>query len=419
MGKTVLQLVQSACYSAGFTSVPSALAAATAFGELQLLQLFYDTGEELRAMRCWPQLQKKHFIDLVPGRREYPLPLDFYGMIPFAGSDQATSWPLDGPLSPSEWNYRLFGYVTVENRTAFRVFGPDINPSSAGQFVVDPVPGDAEAGLRLTFEYVSRSWLCPPLWTSGTSFGADTYCFCGGNVYQKPTGSANCGTVPLSMARGEGQDGGVRWTVFAPAAWGSSTLYQAGTYVTNDGGKLYVCTVGGTSAGSGGPTGSGSAAITDNTCTWEYRSTSAWAGQTEYARGDIVTVSGTRYYRCTNPPGSTNIKSGSVTPTWAVSGSDFTQSDGTITWTHKPAAYTAIRLDTDLCLFDDELMQLGLKWRFHESKGQLVQALNLKKQYDNMREAALGRWNGSRKVSLVDGGPAARELNVPEGSFTF
>ena len=54
------------------------------------------------------------------------------------------------------------------------------------------------------------------------------------------------------------------------AAWGSSTAYTAKTsWVINDTGKVYLCTTSGTSAGSGGPTGTGSD-ITDGTAHWTY-----------------------------------------------------------------------------------------------------------------------------------------------------
>jgi hypothetical protein len=52
-------------------------------------------------------------------------------------------------------------------------------------------------------------------------------------------------------------------------AWVASKAYVANDHVTNDGGKLYRCTSGGTSASSGGPTGTGSS-ITDGTVTWQY-----------------------------------------------------------------------------------------------------------------------------------------------------
>lgn len=53
-------------------------------------------------------------------------------------------------------------------------------------------------------------------------------------------------------------------------AWAGTTAYTAGQFVTN-GANQYKCTTGGTSAGSGGPTGTGTG-ITDNTVTWDYYS---------------------------------------------------------------------------------------------------------------------------------------------------
>lgn len=52
------------------------------------------------------------------------------------------------------------------------------------------------------------------------------------------------------------------------AAWAASTAYALGALVTN-GGNLYKVTTAGTSAGSGGPTGTG-ATIADNTVVWAY-----------------------------------------------------------------------------------------------------------------------------------------------------
>ena len=56
-----------------------------------------------------------------------------------------------------------------------------------------------------------------------------------------------------------------------PAAWTDTNVYDVGDYVKNDTGpvKDYICTIGGTSAGSGGPTGTG-AAIVDGTVTWAH-----------------------------------------------------------------------------------------------------------------------------------------------------
>lgn len=55
---------------------------------------------------------------------------------------------------------------------------------------------------------------------------------------------------------------------FTPA-WAISTAYKVGEMRYNDTNKVYVCTQAGTSAGSGGPTGTGTG-ITDNTAKWDY-----------------------------------------------------------------------------------------------------------------------------------------------------
>lgn len=55
----------------------------------------------------------------------------------------------------------------------------------------------------------------------------------------------------------------------AAAAWAPDTAYDVGDLVTNDSGKVYECVDDGTSASSGGPTGTGST-ITDGGATWDY-----------------------------------------------------------------------------------------------------------------------------------------------------
>jgi hypothetical protein len=68
------------------------------------------------------------------------------------------------------------------------------------------------------------------------------------------------------------QKGAFRKSADATAAWVLSTVYTLGQRRVNDTGKLYECITAGTSAGSGGPTGT-AADITDNTVHWKYIST--------------------------------------------------------------------------------------------------------------------------------------------------
>ena len=52
--------------------------------------------------------------------------------------------------------------------------------------------------------------------------------------------------------------------------WGSSTAYAVGQLIANDSSKTYQAMGAGTSAGSGGPTGTATTGITDGTVTWNY-----------------------------------------------------------------------------------------------------------------------------------------------------
>ncbi len=58
-------------------------------------------------------------------------------------------------------------------------------------------------------------------------------------------------------------------TITLVSAWASGTAYALGDRRHNDSGKVYQVTTAGTSAGSGGPTGTGTG-IVDNTVTWAY-----------------------------------------------------------------------------------------------------------------------------------------------------
>lgn len=55
---------------------------------------------------------------------------------------------------------------------------------------------------------------------------------------------------------------------YVAAAWAATTAYNLGDKKRN-GGRVYTCTTAGTSAGSGGPTGTGTG-ITDGSCVWNY-----------------------------------------------------------------------------------------------------------------------------------------------------
>lgn len=407
---TCLSLIQSVCYEMGIPA-PSTLVSVTDATRLQYLNLFYATGRELRQARWWPQLKRKFTVNLQSGRSQYYLPSDFYAALPQTQWDQGNKWELLGPMSDREWNYRLYGYITIENRKAYRVFGPDLNENgSRGQFEINPVPNTVLNGTPLTFEYISRSWFFPQNWTASTSYGANVYVNCNGNVYQSGTGTHSSGTVPPNMAYGTGQDGGVFWTALTVSAWLTTTAYAPGDYVTN-GGNLYTCLTGGTS--SGGPSGTGSS-ITDGTVIWQYCAISTWTAETSFVFGSFILQSG-QYYKCSTPgvQGNNTQITGKTAPNWTPT----TVPDGTVTWTFISAPYETYLSDTDVCLFDTELMIAGLKWRFLRAKG--LQYEDLKAEYEVLKDTAVNRWLEGERINLGDTGImlAGMRPNLADGNF--
>ena len=81
----------------------------------------------------------------------------------------------------------------------------------------------------------------------------------------------------LTSASGSGLDAyQITTGGYDAKAWVISTDYALGQLRNNDSGKVYQVTTPGTSAGSGGPTGTGSA-ITDGSVVWKYIGTLAVA----------------------------------------------------------------------------------------------------------------------------------------------
>ena len=81
----------------------------------------------------------------------------------------------------------------------------------------------------------------------------------------------------------------------ATLAWLGSTAYSVGDYVHN-GNNVYVCTTGGTSAASGGPTGTTNG-ITDGGVVWNYVGPAEvkFTGVASFVSGGNVSVSALTY----------------------------------------------------------------------------------------------------------------------------
>jgi hypothetical protein len=147
----VLEVCQAVCYESNVPA-PSSVFGSTDPGTLQLLHLYYATGRELRQAKCWPQLKRTHTITALAADTSYALPTDFYCATLDTFWDRSNQWKVHGPLSDSQYNEILYGYVAYENHKYYRIFGR----VGEEQMQIQPPPA---AGETLSFDYVSKNWI--------------------------------------------------------------------------------------------------------------------------------------------------------------------------------------------------------------------------------------------------------------------
>jgi hypothetical protein len=162
---------------------------------------------------------------------------------------------------------------------------------------------------------------------SATAFGAPT--FIGADMQATASFTANINPVAngsCTFARHYKSDG---TTVIADyrvgSAWIASNVTAVGQYCTN-GGNTYKCTTAGTTAASGGPTGT-AAGIVDGTVTWNYVGSvsDTWVASTVYAANVAVAKGGNWYIAAI---GGTSAASGGP----SGKGNDIV--DGTVHWNY-------------------------------------------------------------------------------------
>jgi len=176
----------------------------------QLLALIEEVGRDLRNTRAFPQLKKIYTFTTVNGQASYNLPNDFFCKSLDTEWDTSNKWKLLGPETDSMFNERVYGYVELENRTSYRMFGNnDTGYGGSGQFHITPTPGTSP--VTLSFEYTSKNYILPRTWTTGFFADWDSYCFSAGRIYFTTAGGTT-GTTPPVHSSGSVSDGGVIWT---------------------------------------------------------------------------------------------------------------------------------------------------------------------------------------------------------------
>jgi len=207
----VLALVSAFCYEVNLPAPTTLIGTITSPADLQILNLLYSVSRDLRQDRPWPQQKAFHTFTCQAGRTKYPLPQNFYAASLGTQYDTGRRWELSGPISDTEFAYRTYGIYTSQNRIAYRIFGPDSNPNTAGgQFNISPAPVGGEI---LTYEYLTSNLFFPKNWEPSES-GITTISFrnANGNIYDcSAITTGITGTTPPSHTSGGAVDGGVTW----------------------------------------------------------------------------------------------------------------------------------------------------------------------------------------------------------------
>ena len=81
------------------------------------------------------------------------------------------------------------------------------------------------------------------------------------------------------------------------------------------------------------------------------------------------------------------------------------------------AAQTTYQNDSDTSVLSEQLMGLGLRWRFLKAKG--LEYGEDKASYESNREQVVSRDGGSRALSISPMPFNLRGVNIPDGNFGF
>lgn len=150
VGLSLLEIVQTVCDEIGLPQ-PTSVISNPDQQIRQLLALANREGrEQVSLAGGWPQLRGLQTITLVSGQSAYPFPSDFDSYMPTTIWNVDKRWPVQGPLTPQEWETLKSGYVNILPYQRYRVM--------QGQIYFDPTPDSTDGGQTLVIEYQSNGF---------------------------------------------------------------------------------------------------------------------------------------------------------------------------------------------------------------------------------------------------------------------
>lgn len=411
MATTVKQVIDEFCYR---NNIPtkSAYATGTDATSLQYVSLLKYIGEQLLSQPyAWVALKRSYMFVTQTNVRLYPLPGDFHRMCESTPFDSSNQWPMRGPISDYNYTIRSLALVSLQTRKAFRNIGKingiihsrivnEYQPNSQMYMETDPA-GANEVNL-LQLEYISKNWILPKNWAYATAYttAAPDLVNVQGNVYRCITNGTSVAlpAIPPTLNGAVGSDGNSQWLFVVYSSWVTATVYSVGNYVKTSANRYYICTTGGTSASE--PTAETSD-VTDGTVIWDYIDAPAWAANTQYTGGDYVSSGAYLYLNLSYFSDSSNSVSGKYAPAWFYNQTTqkWTIPDGTAVWTWDQQEFT-LTADTDIVMFDKDLLVDGMSWAYLRSKGMSYE--DIRRDWEADVQSAAGRANGPIRINAAD-----------------
>lgn len=205
---TVLEVVQKAAVRTGLVK-PTSVVGNTDESVISMLAFLDEAGRELADNVPLPELQAEYTFSLVSGTASYAIPADFCHIIFETLWNRNKHWPLIGPLTPQEWQWRKSGITTTTPRERFRLKGWDTT-----QIYIDPTPSADDDGDTIVFEYQQNNWLRPTtVWSASLNVTSITYVYYQNHAYKKVSGTTT-GSTPPTHLTGSVTDGGVVWQAY-------------------------------------------------------------------------------------------------------------------------------------------------------------------------------------------------------------
>lgn len=293
---TVSGLLNDFCDSVNIPR-PSSYVGSSRPSARQYLRLFKEIGDLIRnGPFDFEQLKRVYPITTVLNQSNYQAPGDFYKLLGQTQYDVTNQMPMNGPLSNAQLANFTYGITATPPYKQYQLSGPQ-------NYTVATSP------------YTQTS---------------------AGYLVLSPAGANNTDQIVIAYDS---------WNYVWPRNWAPTTAYVQGDIRTGIA-QIYICTVGGT---SGTTRLTGTATITDGTCTW------------------------VPYYE----------------------------------------RYT-ISNDSDICLFDDDIMIAGIKWAWLRDKGQSYESERM--DWENSVRSASARQNGATRAN-AGGISDLFQLNIQDGSW--